>query len=155
MHAVSAFSPGARRSACPEWRLIKSSLNQLLVLSNQIIKPRRGGAGQPRAQALGNERRGRTALQGRNRLPRPFRADFWLHANSQGLRPGLYCWTLSGSKLKSLIKRHSGLSFHQIEPLVVASYIEKHAANAPTVKQHHITTILRSSQGQDPSRCYR
>jgi site-specific recombinase XerD len=29
-----------------------------------------------------------------------------------------------------------GLSLHQIEPLVVASYIEKHPASAPTVKQH-------------------
>src|ERR1039458_3247688 len=29
-----------------------------------------------------------------------------------------------------------GLALEQIEPLVVASYIEKHPASAPTVKQH-------------------
>ena len=37
-----------------EWRLVKSAPNHLLVPPNQVIKPRRGGAAKPRAQALGS-----------------------------------------------------------------------------------------------------
>jgi len=44
--------------ACPEWCLVKSGHNDLLVPPNQVIKPRRGWAGKPRAQALGNGGKG-------------------------------------------------------------------------------------------------
>ncbi len=34
----------------PEWRLVNSAYNHLLVPPNQVIKPRRGGAAKPSAQ---------------------------------------------------------------------------------------------------------